>query len=396
MSKNICIISHQHLCRNPRVLKEANAIASIGYSVTILTSIYSAKLLAEDQLLFANTNIRYQFYNNLVRKNLRSYVNRICNKAGRWLTKLDIENKWALGYAPTTCLHQALKQNADLYIVHQELPTYVGCQLIKRGKKVAFDFEDWYSQDLLEQAQNYRPDKLLIKAEQIGLKNGAFSYTTSNAMAKAMQKHYALAHPPQVVYNSFKSYKGKLRETLPDAIKLIWLSQTIGPGRGLEEITDALNAVHSKAYHLHLRGNVSPNYQQYLSTLLSNPLHQLHFLNLIPNDTIAENLAQYDIGLALEPNYPPNKDLTISNKIFHYLSVGLPVIASKTQGQWSLKNDFDKSIFYFENREDLIAILNNFEPFGITARQEVLDRYIDKYDWQTQAKKIQQLTKAIF
>ena len=270
MYKGICIISHQHLCRNPRVLKEAKTIAEMGNAVTILTGIYSSKLLAEDEQLLANSNIRYQFYNNLIQKNLTSYLNRVCNKVGRWLTSIGLENKWALGYAPTACLNQALEENADLYIVHQELPTYVGSELLKRGKKVAFDFEDWYTQDLLPGARTYIPDRLLKKAERIGLAQGVFSYATSVTMANAMKKHYSLTLAPNVIYNSFKSYTGDLKQRLRGAVKLIWLSQTIGPGRGLEEIIEALTEVHSKSYSLYLRGQVEAAYQQRLISLLQS------------------------------------------------------------------------------------------------------------------------------
>lgn len=393
MHKHICIVSHQHLCRNPRVLKEAKAIAAMGNTVTVLTSVYSSALLNEDQQLIENFS--YQFYNNLTKKNLTNYFNRSCVKIGKWLTKIGLDNKWALGYAPNNCLRKSLNLNADLYILHQELPTYIGCQLIKRNKKVAFDFEDWYTEDLLSNARKYRPDRLLRKAEQIGLSKAVFSYTTSVPMANALQTRYSLAHQPHVIYNSFPIYNRQIKLTDHNHIKLIWLSQTIGPGRGLEELITGLNLVEKKAYTLHLRGIVNPEYQQILEELLLNRLHKLCFLGLITNDTIGEDLTNYHMGLALESNTPLSRDLTLTNKIFHYLSVGLPVIASRTQGQLSLKNDFEKSIFYYKNQEELLTILNDFEPIDLMSFQQTLETYQNKYDWSIQAKTIQKLVQLI-
>lgn len=393
MPKHICIISHQHLCRNPRVLKEAKAIVAMGNTVTVLTSIYSSNLLNEDQQLIENFS--YQFYNNLTKKNLTNYFNRFCTKVGRWLTKIGLHNKWALGYAPNNCLRKSLDLNADLYILHQELPTYIGYQLIKRNKKVAFDFEDWYTQDLLPDAKKYRPDRLLRKAEQIGLSKAVFSYTTSVPMANALQARYSLAYKPHVIYNSFPISNKQLKLTDHNDIKLIWLSQTIGPGRGLEEFIKGLNFVEEKAYTLHLRGIIDPEYQQILEKSLLNRLHKLCFLGLIINDAIGEDLINYHMGLALESTTPLSRDLTLTNKIFHYLSVGLPVIASKTQGQLSLKNDFEQSIFYYQNQEELVTILNDFEPLNQMSNQKILETYQSKYDWSIQAQTIQKLVSEI-
>lgn len=396
VQKQICIITHQHLCRNPRVLKESLALEKIGLGVTILTNVYSKKLLEEDHKLVKNKNIRYLFYNNLTEKNLANYKNRIINKLGRWASQLAIENKWALGYAPAECLKIALTQKANLYICHQELPAYIGTLLLKKGKKVVFDIEDWYSEDLLPQARKYRPQKLLEKTEQTALNLAQLVYTTSIPMAKELAEKYQ-SKKPEVIYNSFSHFCSSTEKTAnTNNIKLIWLSQTIGLGRGLEEFVQSLNMVDNATFELNLRGHVSEEYKAYLMGLLINKKHQINFLPLIPNDEIQKDLINYDIGLATEPNYPLNKDLTISNKIFHYLSVGLPVIASSTKGQLSLQNDFKDSIFYFNNNEELIQILSTIKATKFQEKKEgILSKYQEKYDWDIIEKKLQHIIKNI-
>jgi len=44
-------------------------------------------------------------------------------------------------------------------------------------------------------------------------------------------------------------------------------------------------------------------------------------------------LAEFDIGLALEPRWPLNRNITITNKILQYMNAGLAVIATDTAGQ---------------------------------------------------------------
>ena len=391
MDKTVCIISHQHLCRNPRVLKECIALTKLSYSITILTNVYNASLLEEDYRLIAAHQINYIFYNNLINKNLTSFKNRFFNKVARYVNRIGVENKWALGYAPKKCLAMALAQNADLYICHQELPTYVGTQLIKKDKKVAFDFEDFYSEDLLTKDRKYRPQDILEQAERLAIEKGKLCYTTSTAMASELSKKYRSAQKLEVIYNSFNSFHNLYYqiEKNKKVIKLIWISQTIGPGRGLEKFLEAINNIEKFNLEINLRGNVSNDYKQTLTSLLINPNHKINFLPLLPSNEIQKDLIKYDIGLAMEPNYPPNKNLTISNKAFHYLSAGLPVIASSTLGQLSLKKDFEDGISFFKNKKELVEILSNLEKSELRRKsKQIKSIYAAKYDWSIIEKKL--------
>ncbi len=395
LSKRICIISHQHLCRNPRVLKEAIAIANLGFKVTILTSVYSQELLAEDYELLKGKGINYIFYNNLTINNIISYKNRFLNRAGREANKLKIENVYALGYAPHMALKIALEQNADLYICHQELPTYIGTILLRKGKKVVCDMEDWYSEDLLNHARKYRPQKILVDIEEYIMRNANLVLTTSYPMAQQLAHKYG-GKTPKVIHNSFSAF-GKINiKKNPNHIKLIWISQTIGEGRGLESIVNAVNKINKLSYEINIRGVASEIYKQTLRSLLINPRHKIIFLPLIPNCQISNDLINYDIGLALELDKPLSRDLTLTNKIFHYLSVGLPVIASKTQGQLSLKSHFGKNIYYYNNTIELTAILDTLEPMHILEqKKEVMNIYKEKYDWMKEEIKLQNAIKGI-
>jgi glycosyltransferase involved in cell wall biosynthesis len=47
---------------------------------------------------------------------------------------------------------------------------------------------------------------------------------------------------------------------------------------------------------------------------------------------LPRTLRNYDVGLALEVSTIPSRNLTITNKFFHYLEAGLAVVASNTIG----------------------------------------------------------------
>ena len=77
-------------------------------------------------------------------------------------------------------------------------------------------------------------------------------------------------------------------------------------------------------------------------------------------------IATYDVGLALEPNTPLNKDLTISNKILQYLNAGLAVFATPTQGQREVLSHEASAgcIFHFEKESSDLSLLRSILEIG--------------------------------
>ena len=90
---------------------------------------------------------------------------------------------------------------------------------------------------------------------------------------------------------------------------------------------------------LTLIGKCLPGYDRILLGMLPPSFQQrVTFAGSIPSDRLPEALTQFDVGLALEHRSPPNKDVTISNKILQYLNAGLSVVATPTQGQSEVFN----------------------------------------------------------
>ena len=398
MSK-ILIASQSHLCRNPRVLKEALALSSAGYQVHILTAIHSDELLNEDFLLINGKNIEYEFYSDLRYSNFLSFKSRLIKKLSVSLkVKFGIGSIFNIGYAPFLFKKKLKAINADLNIMHQELATVVG-STIADDHKVAFDIEDWYSEDLLPDARSARPLKLLKKAEDFALKKGVYCTTTSEAIATALKNTYNSAEAPSVIYNCFDN-GGSEPQKANDSTKinLYWFSQTIGEGRGLEFFITCMGKS-SVAWQLNLRGNVSKAYSDRLSKLVSDK-DILTILPVLKNEDILQDMSNYDMGLALEPDSPPNKDLTISNKFFHYMAAGLPVIASETKGHAEIGLKHTDIVFIYRQNDEngLVAILNKTGADILSSgknflRDKVLQVYTENYSWENESKKLIKLVK---
>ena len=398
MGKKICILTQSHLCRNPRVVKEANTLAKAGFDITILTTFTYADLLEEDLKLIDNEKIIYKGVVNMIPGQASSWY-RIKNRlerrlAGELIGRFNLENIYALGYNYSANLSAAIAEDADLYTCHQEVSTVIGCKLIKRGYKVAFDLEDWYSNDLLADANKTRPIELLKKYEKFALNNGVLCYTTSQSMAAGFAG-FADCAPPKVLHNVFPLAE---RELLDGKIKdrkdltktsIHWYSQTIGPGRGLEFIINSLNLVNNPV-ELHLRGNCSNEFKEELMAIFPDDKgHTLFFHELVPHKELLSRIAEHDIGLATEKSTPPSRDLTITNKILQYLLGGIAVIASDTSGQKEVALEAPDSVFLFKNDNEadfsttLNALIEDKEKLK-KAKIEALKIAKEKYCWEKQ------------
>lgn len=400
MKKKICIVSHSHLSRNPRVFKEAVKLAASGYAVDILTAVYSDLLLAEDRQLLINTGIGYKFYSDLRYSSCSSFRDRMVRRLAVFFqVQFNCESRFSLGYNPIG-LERRLKRNEyDLYIMHQELPMVAGTRLLKKAN-VAFDLEDWYSEDLLPDARKGRPISLLKNAEEMALKYGKCCYTTSHAMANGLKIAYGATKLPAVIYNSFQPQDVfKLKRESERLIKLYWFSQTIGPGRGLERLIRGLTATDA-SWELNLRGQISDAYRMQLKQLITSK-DILNILPMLSNDSLIEDMANYDLGLALEPDLPPNKNLTISNKFFHYMAGGLPVIASDTAGHREIGEKHPAIVYLYKNSDDadLISVLTQISGSFVKDRPEltlqVQNTYATHYSWQFESEKLLQLIRNV-
>jgi len=198
--------------------------------------------------------------------------------------------------------------------------------------------EDWFSEDLLPEVRKQRPLKLLRNLEKELLSSAIYSLCTSKSMSDALTVEYR-STPPMAIYNAFPwkdrlaidgLYKDRTNRNIPT---IHWYSQTIGPGRGLEELFTAARLVKTRA-EIHIRGNLVEDFDDVLLNLLPNEWHErVFFHDLVSNDELLSRIAEHDIGFAGDRKDCRSRDLTVTNKVMQYLLGGLAVVASDSSGQ---------------------------------------------------------------
>lgn len=320
---------------NPRACKEATSLAAAGFSVAVYGASADAAGLEIDQNLARRNGFAFKpisFDSQAVWRRLRGRISRdVFRFAG-------IESVWQLGPYGPELLRAAHKAHADYYIVHLEQASWVGANLLRAGFRVGADIEDWYSEDLPAAARERRPLGLLRNVERTLLTQCAHVTCTSAAMSRALSEAYS-CRAPAVVYNAFpwadrESLDGLIKDRVERRLPSIhWVSQTLGRDRGLEDLLAALPLVAHEA-EIHLRGHPAVGFKEWLFAHVADDWrNRIWIHSVVSNEELLSRIAEHDIGFAGEMKYCRNKDLTVSNKILHYLLAGLAVVASDTAGQ---------------------------------------------------------------
>jgi glycosyltransferase involved in cell wall biosynthesis len=395
--RRIAIISAAPPIGNPRVVKEAATLAGSGFDVTVVAT---AGDHAANAALAAKHGFSFRPVGFLDTSSPWNQVRRLGLQLRNWLARnlhrrFGIESRYQLGPLAGKLFHAAELVRADYHIVHLESALWVGSELLHLGRTVGVDFEDWYSEDLPPEARKQRPIRLLRSLERKLLRNGLHCTCTSRAMADALAQQYDCP-PPVVIYNAFpwrdrETIDGLSKDrTRRQMLSIHWFSQTLGPGRGLEDLIAALPLLQSDA-EIHLRGKAVPRFLQWLDSQLSVNLRSRVFIHdVVMGEELISRIAEHDIGFAGEQEYCQNKILTVSNKILHYLLGGLAVVASDTTGQREVAEQATGAVYLYRtgDPQDLARCLNLLlaSPSHLMkAKEAAITAAKETFCWEKQA-----------
>jgi glycosyltransferase involved in cell wall biosynthesis len=274
----------------------------------------------------------------------------------------------------------AARNPADLYIGHY-LPGLAAAAFAahRHGARLGFDAEDSHVDELPDDPRfsGRRGARCLI--ERTYLARCQQITAASPLIGEALRRRYGV--DPVVLLNVFPLSEApeapqQTRYQRNDGPPtLYWFSQTVGAGRGLEAVLNALARMRCRA-HLHLRGFVARGYRGVIEQLArSRALEgRVHLESPAPPDQMARLSAAHDLGLALEQSEPPNRAICLTNKIFTYLLGGTPVVLSRTAAQEQLSPELGAA--------GLLIDLDDTEGMA-----QILDSYLSNQDGQNAARK---------
>lgn len=133
------------------------------------------------------------------------------------------------------------------------------------------------------------------------------------------------------INNTFKAADFPEHPSPEGKLKLVWFSQTVSYGRGLEFVLPVVEN-HVDEMELTIIGNVDSKFK---AEFLGEPKENICMLPAMPQHQLHTEIGKYDVGLALEifPDPNDNRALCLTNKMFTYLLAGLYILATDTPAQ---------------------------------------------------------------
>jgi hypothetical protein len=355
----ICIVSPGQPSINPRLVKEADSLSEAGHEVRVVCSHYASWADEFDRELLRVRSWTCTYVGGDLNggkreyawTRLRSGLARRASVAWRWNATLS---RCSLARTVPELESAAKQANADLYIAH-----YVGALVAAgnaaqdQGARLGFDAEDFESGSFPANGRPGAMDQLIERSERQYLKQCNYISAASPGIAEAYHLKYRVPLPVSIL-NVFPlgDRPPELRATEHSGpVRLYWFSQTIGIGRGLEDVLRAMGAAKDCDIELHLRGLWSTEHRAVLIGVASasgvDPGKIVAHPPAAPFEMV-RLAAEYDIGLALEQPISENRNICLTNKLFTYLLAGNAVIATATKGQKPIMETVGDAGFCFE------------------------------------------------
>ena len=375
MPPSIVLLSTGQPSSNPRLVKEAVALADAGYKVSVLYCYWVNWADIQDERLFEQyPSVNWMRVGGHPLKERRRYwYTRLRSKCYRLLTGIFPGNIYVQQNAYTRCFPElknaAVNHPAQLYIAHNLgalAPAALAAQ--KNKSRYGFDAEDYH------RGQTVEPNEIrkAILLEDSYLPGTSYYSASSPLIADRYKSDYP-GTDPVMVNNVFSLQYLQPNITAyhkGDELKLFWFSQTTGTGRGLEEMIEAMGKIKSVPVSFTIVGNCTPAMKSYFYALAENShvkREQLHFMEPVSLADVFSLAGKHHIGLALEISTTLNWQVCLTNKIFTYLLSGLAIIATDTPAQ---------KLFFSENT----GTGKTYRQGNTTELAELLESFISKPD----------------
>jgi glycosyltransferase involved in cell wall biosynthesis len=338
----VCLVTPAQPTTNPRLVKEADALAAAGHDVHVIAAHWIEWATAADAPLLATRAWRLTFIDSRREVNPSLYHR---SRTRHWIARRfarpgagDRMIAAALSRVGPELVDAALRVHADLYIAHNLAALPAACVAARaRGVPFAFDAEDFHSGQL-SPTREARTRTFTERVEQRYLPSCAYVTAAAPGIAETYRDLCGIPLPTTIL-NVFplRDRPAQFRPADPNApLRLYWFSQTIGGDRGLQDAVRAMGSLKNYPIELHLRGRWDDGFEGELRQLAAS-------LGLAPDrivghapaaaDEMVRLAAACDIGLALEQPVPLNRDIALTNKIFTYALAGCAILATRTRGQ---------------------------------------------------------------
>ena len=391
--KKILFLTTHNLATNPRLVKEIRLALSLNYTIEVIC--FEFRNWSRDN----NEHLKKEFIQQGARfilieagkDDLVKWLYSVSGeKVSRLLSKANISSLRLLAMAQSRrnlLIRNAIKKatRPDLVIGHNPgalFATYAAAK--KFSCKSGFDIEDYHPGEGDDGMASRRILQLMCRL----LPEMTYVSFASGQIMEQVQKDVPGLSNNVVLLNYFPSEEfaapGKVFRDEP--VKMIWFSQHISTGRGLEIILDNYDHWKNTA-ELHLYGNKTVS----ADALVPKDLPGVFFHPPLSQKELHLELSKYDIGLALDLAVDRNRELTITNKLLTYFQAGLYIVASATNAQQSFLQQYPQHGCCFKNNEKgfgeaIDQVIHNID--SIRAKKTERFESAISNNWETESRKL--------
>ena len=385
-NSSILFISTSNLASNPRLLKELGLAVNyfekidiIQFSIGGWSDQITKKVKVDfDGVTFVELSAKRKPFLNWILHTLQEFLLKEINY--RWLNVRFLSfslNKRSI------ILSKYLKVNNKQYnwvVAHNPGAFYPAFEFATRNKcKLGLDVEDYHPGEY----NNFSMSERMFKMMKSILPYADYC----SFAAPLIQKEIEFYIPNKTkrwftVINGFS--QTEFIEPSPrksKKIKMVWFSQNITPGRGLEKFILVMSEFIDEI-EFHLIGDLSLTNNDLLfksnSEIIIHP-------PMLQTD-LHKFLSSFHVGLATDPPINRNRELAITNKLLAYAQAGLFIVSISAQGQNEFLGQSGLNFMTIDYKENQIRqCLNELVEFHRKGKFNSRSQFdiAKKYSWES-------------
>jgi hypothetical protein len=344
------------------MVKAADALHAAGYEVRVISTSQTSWATGADRELKARRGWRWEaIAHDRSTAPLRWLSTGVRHRLAELITRCSTAAPQRIVAAAFSRMHMELvrailREPTDfIYGGTSGALAAVADAARRSGTPFALDVEDFHCGEHLDTPWGALRDRLAARVMADAVRGARFVTVGSAAIGRACHERFALR--PLTINNVFPLPDAPVTAPAGTDLRLYWFSQTVGAGRGLEDVIAAAGRVRLRA-ELHVRGNADGDYVGGLQALAARTAPSLRILHHAPEppDRLVAGCRAFDVGLAVEQGRPLNRALGLPNKTLTYPLAGLAMVVTDTPGQRPLASDLgEDAVVYAPGEIDRLA-----------------------------------------
>ena len=382
--KKVCMVVGNFFTNDARVTKEATSLFNAGYDITVYAR-WKEGLATEEDV----DGIKVKRLNIARYSPVRFNPYRI----------------------PTQLIPSILaltREKADIYHAH-DLDTLFSCAIAARvnKSKLVYDSHELY----LEMIKSHRTKTLLKRINAAilvflyGLIERSFIHRANAIIDVSYFRRRVLAsryglneeeitvilNTPPKTWQVKKTQKLHKMFSLPEDAKIVLYQGGMLSGRGLDKLIFSTEFLPDDAYLFLIGGGDS--FSDLKAVAEKSPAKdRIKFIPTVPLKELLSYTAAADVGVIQMLNTSLNNYYSMPNKIFEYMSVGLPVASPDFPELKQLLEEVQCGVvFNPEDPKDIARAINEILSDPAKAKkmgQNGLRAFNERYNWEVEEKKL--------